>query len=181
MNRRGPASCPVHNRARRQLLRSCLVCDREYSTKGGNRTCPACLHVAAKHPCAGCGVPVDKRAEWCRKCWGAEHTGERSANWKGGVAKAHVVRGYVRIMRKEHPRASANGYVPEHTLVMEEMLGRFLLPGENVHHKNGQRADNRPENLELWVKSQPAGQRAVDLLAWAREIESRYGPSETVL
>ena len=58
---------------------------------------------------------------------------------------------------------------------MEESIGRYLLPGESVHHRNGVRDDNRIENLELWVKSQPAGQRVEDLLAWAREIVGRYG------
>lgn len=54
----------------------------------------------------------------------------------------------------------------EHQIIMEEMLGRSLEPGENIHHRNGVRDDNRPENLELWVKVQPTGQRAADLVAW---------------
>ncbi len=63
----------------------------------------------------------------------------------------------------------------EHRYVMEQHLGRPLWPDENVHHLNGQRGENGIENLELWSKSQPAGQRVEDKLAWAREILARYG------
>lgn len=58
---------------------------------------------------------------------------------------------------------------------MEEELGRYLLPDESVHHLNGVRDDNRPENLELWVRPQPSGIRARDAVDWAREILDRYG------
>jgi hypothetical protein len=81
--------------------------------------------------------------------------------------------GYVWVWQPEHPRAH-QGRVPEHRLVMERELKRLLLPGENVHHINGNRRDNRPENLELWVVHQPKGQRPEDLVEWANEILRRY-------
>lgn len=71
------------------------------------------------------------------------------------------------------------GWASEHRRVMEHILGRLLLPGETPHHRNGQKADNRPGNLELWVTKQPKGQRAEDLVEFAREILGRYGsPAE---
>lgn len=74
-------------------------------------------------------------------------------------------------------RQGENGreYQLQHAVVMEEQSGRRLRPEENVHHKNGVRDDNRLENLELWSKAQPPGQRIADKLAWAYEIIVLYG------
>lgn len=65
--------------------------------------------------------------------------------------------------------------IREHQLIMEKYLGRELLPEENIHHKNGNRLDNRLENLELWVTKQPKGQRPEDLVIYAKEILNQYG------
>ena len=80
-----------------------------------------------------------------------------------------------RLTQEGYLRRSFHGEIQlQHRWVMEQHLGRRLWPDESVHHRNGQRSDNRLENLELWSDWQPAGQRVEDKVAWAREILARY-------
>jgi len=82
--------------------------------------------------------------------------GDKHPLWKGGRAK--MTGGYIGVLIPEHPDANVNGRVLEHRLVMEKKLGRRLVHYEEVHHRNGIKTDNRPENLELVLKYKHQGE-----------------------
>lgn len=96
--------------------------------------------------------------------------GSDSPNYKGG----HVDKNGYRMIYTTRADGSRK-LVGESRVVMEQMIGRELRPEETVHHRNGDKLDNAPENLELWSSRHPKGQRVEDLLEFAREIAAIYG------
>lgn len=85
---------------------------------------------------------------------------------KDASKKLDKTSGYVRVYAPMHEEANNRGYVYEHRIIAEQMIGRRLLKNEVVHHKNGKRWDNRQENLEVMNKidhDKLHGQRKEDL------------------
>lgn len=79
------------------------------------------------------------------------------------TARHQLATGYVDA-RVETPTGPT--WMREHRAVMSALLRRPLRQGENVHHRNGIRDDNTPDNLELWTRPQCAGQRVDDIIDW---------------
>lgn len=98
----------------------------------------------------------------------SSRSGPNSPSWKGG--RYLMPDGYIRLTKRKG-RSKL-----EHRDVMEKQLGRELTARETVHHKNGIRSDNRPENLELRYSVHGEGQSIGDLKAWAVEFLKLHAP-----
>lgn len=146
---------------KRGACRACCQLQHDNWVKNQNNRCPDCDKL------------ISPNRTYCRRHMAYQ---ERSGRWKGGRSKDG--KGYVVLSGKQgHPNARVGGQIAEHTFVMVQHLGRPLLPEERVHHINGIKDDNRIENLELWTKEHPSGQRVADQVAWAKLILARYDPS----
>lgn len=73
--------------------------------------------------------------------------GSKNPSWKGGKINVH---GYVKLYIPSHPRATTNGYVYEHLVIMEQLVRRHLNKGEQIHHIDGNKSNNHPDNLYLF-------------------------------
>jgi hypothetical protein len=145
--------------------RSCKTCGatfRPWTAKGGycSRRCYEQREKRLKPiPCLQCGKIFTPRAARQKRCSGLcaqRWTAQNRASTKGWTITST---GYKLVLKKDHPNANTYGYVQEHRLVMEKKLGRLLTQSEVVHHKNGDRLDNRIANLELMEKRAHDGHR----------------------
>ena len=113
------------------------------------------------HKCLFCNKKffdyLSNNRKYCsRSCHGKNNTrtqykvghAPNDKNFKTGKV---LCKGYVMVLNKKHPNATLpHGYIREHRIVMESIIGHHLLPEEVVHHKNGIKSDNRKENLQLF-------------------------------
>ncbi|MCJ7828256.1 MAG: HNH endonuclease [Dehalococcoidia bacterium] len=140
----------------------CAICHTSFSTH--QPACKFCLACRGKkqdaydthkyrwqsnNKCADCGKSITDRAKRCPSCNAKYlnncHFGENNPRWIGG--KVYASDGYIRVLNRTHPRAEKSGYVYQHIVVWEEANKMSLPEGYAVHHLNGIRHDNRPQNL----------------------------------
>lgn len=162
-----------HGMVPREMCEStCRCCGKTFSRKMSKRekdksgakfcsaTCYNQFRLDARTQCLVCHKTIDGKSQNKGFCSQACYFEFQKA---GRVPR--IDGGYVQFWTPEHPSAQGrrSKYVAEHRLVMERMLGRYLTEDESVHHRDGNRGNNDPANLELWCRPQPTGTRVDDL------------------
>jgi hypothetical protein len=160
-----------------KIPNKCADCGKQFAAKAKYKRCSKCQYHWYKKNRPESFVEAYKKRKAkvnaqlrTSKGLTVDHIFHKGPRGEGYLNK----KGY-RLMVIKHPSGKGHIRKYQHVLAMEARLGRALTNDERVHHKNGIRDDNRIENLELWTKSHPYGQRIEDKISWCIEFLGLYG------